>query len=346
MNLVFSFVTILLSISLTTAVNFTRVTEWPDKLASRPHTLQDGISKTDNLVLVHMAVFEEKMIFSVEKLKGTSVTLVSLLMNDASAKFIPFPSSDMHEYGNCDKFEVAAGIRVESFGRLLMLDEGSFHCNAKIWAIDMKNKNQIKLIHRFSFHGPMHDLVIQETPNGKYFAYISRVNKQHIVVYSSERNESWIAYTPGTEVFSIALSSEGQEPVRQLYFSKYDSTELYSISVAALRNGTRTANPKLIGKWSAIPNKMEMDNHDTLHASFLWKNYTSSWNTSEPFKEQRFHEVAGLNSFVWPITFAWNERGTLYMTVFHEKRVPKFELFRVEDSATSINASSGKFNFE
>ncbi|CAB3379780.1 Hypothetical predicted protein [Cloeon dipterum] len=88
--------------------------------------------------------------------------------------------------------------------------------------------------------------------------------------------------TPGVQIFSIALSPKDQEP-RRLYLGKYKSNELYSISAAALRSGTQTANPELIANWTGVPYRMVMDKH-----GFFNKNYIHSWNGSRPFQELSF----------------------------------------------------------
>ncbi|XP_065334520.1 uncharacterized protein LOC135935872 [Cloeon dipterum] len=56
-----------------------------------------------------------------------------------------------------------------------------------------------------------------------------------------------------------------------------------------------------------------------VYAAFLWKNYASSWNSSQPLQEQRFREVAGKDSY-WPFTIALDQNGTLWMTVFDTNR--------------------------
>ncbi|XP_065337658.1 uncharacterized protein LOC135938077 [Cloeon dipterum] len=169
----------------------------------------------------------------------------------------------------------------------------------------------------------MHDLVLDETKDGT-FAYISRWEERNIVVFSLARNESWIVKTPGIEVFSIALSPEDHEP-RQLYFGHYYSFELFSISVAALRSGTGTANPKIIGKWTAKPYRLMIDNHGTMYAAFLWENYILSWNTSEPFQEKRFHKVTGIFANR-QFAFSLDQNGTFWMTETDAKKEPRYML--------------------
>ncbi|CAB3379779.1 Hypothetical predicted protein [Cloeon dipterum] len=97
--------------------------------------------------------------------------------------------------------------------------------------------------------------------------------------------------TPGVQIFSIALSPKDQEP-RRLYLGKYKSNELYSISAAALRSGTQTANPELIANWTGVPYRMVMDKH-----GFFNKNYIHSWNGSRPFQELRSMDLIFLANY-------------------------------------------------
>ncbi|XP_065334489.1 major royal jelly protein 3-like [Cloeon dipterum] len=336
--------------SLATAANFTEVFEWPNKLdfewpseARRTQALRDGTFEQQKIEPVYMAVYGSRIFLSLEKYSYIPVSLVSLPTNSASSappNLTPFPSWDMHEYENCDKIEKARGLEVDSVGRLWLLDEGSPKCYSKLWIIDLSNDDKTKIIHRFPFlSSSMHDLVLEEAANGT-FAYISRWGEQSIVVFSLERKQSWIVDTPRMEVYSIALSPKDEEP-RKLYLGNWSSNGLYSISVATLRNGTRTAKPKLIGKWTSNKSyRMLMDNNGTIYAAFKWKNYISSLNTSQPFEEQRFHEVAGQDSY-WPFTFVLDQNGTFWMTVFDFQRKPRCRLLEAAIGAKSyiIDAS-------
>ncbi|XP_065335328.1 protein yellow-like [Cloeon dipterum] len=321
--------------SLATGVNFTQVFEWPEAWdyewpseESRAQALRDGTFKPEEFNPRHMAVYGTRIFISLSKEFGdVPVTLVTLPTSSASSappKLTPFPSWDMHLNGseNCDKIQTAVGLQVDSVGRLWLLDEGNETCNcsAKLWIFDLNN-NTTELIHRFPFHFYIHDLVIDETANGT-FAYIARWMVSHFVVFSLERKQSWFVDTSGIDVSSIALSPKDQEP-RQLYIGELHSNQLHSISVTVLRNGTRTAKPKLIGNWSGqSAYRMVMDNHGTLHAAFMFENFMSAWNTSHSFQEQRFYQLAALKS-AWPFIFSLDQNGTFWMTVFDDSRIPR-----------------------
>ncbi|XP_065336163.1 protein yellow-like [Cloeon dipterum] len=326
--------------SLATAVNFTQVFEWPDGLdyewpseAIRAQALKDRIYKPENMSPRYMAVYGSRIFLSLAKDIGIPAALVSLPTSSASSappKLTPFPSWDIHlnEPGHCNKIQRARGLQVDSVGRLWVLNAGSDSCNATLWIFNLNN-NETELIHRFSFYFYIHDLVLDETANGT-FAYVARWMESHVVVFSLERNESWIVDTSGIDVSSIALSPKEKEP-RQLYIGELHSTQFHSISVAALRNGTRTIKPKVIGNWNRQrAYRMLMDNHGTLHAAFMYQNLMSSWNTS-----QSFYQVAGLKSS-WPFTFALDQNGTLWMSVFDDAKFPRFGTLNAAVGAKSF----------
>ncbi|XP_065335924.1 uncharacterized protein LOC135936864 [Cloeon dipterum] len=334
--------------SLVSAANFTQVFEWPDKLDLEwPLNMQDGAFKAENISPRYMAVYGERIFLSLYKSEAIAATLVSLAKSSASSEppqLTPFPSWETHldgsfKMGNsiksrnkCDKMDMANGLQVDSVGRLWVLDSGSTcnKCNAKLWIFNLNN-NKAELIHQFSFHGWMHDLVIDETADGT-FAYISRWAKEHIVVFCLESNTSWMVDTPGIKVISVALSSE------QLYLGNYLSFDMHFISVSALRNGTGKAN--LIGHWNTFtPYRMLVDNRGTLYAAFFWENYLQSWSTAQPFKKQRvYHQVAGVQSF-WPFSLAMDQNDTPWVMAYNEEREPRYRLFKAALGAKSFKNS-------
>ncbi|XP_065336590.1 protein yellow-like [Cloeon dipterum] len=215
----FCFVIVLLHVSLATTADFSQVFKWQDELdyewpseKSRTHALKVGTFKPSNFEPRYMAVSRTRIFLSLFRTVGISVTLVSLPTSSASSappKLTPFPSWDMHGYGDCNKIERARGLEMDSVGRLWVLDSGSEKCDVKLWIFDLFNNDRTKLVHRFTIQKWMHDLVLDETPNG-YFAYIVRWEEEHIVVFSLERNQSWNVYTAGIKAFSIAVSPKSR----------------------------------------------------------------------------------------------------------------------------------------
>ncbi|CAB3377174.1 Hypothetical predicted protein [Cloeon dipterum] len=331
MNRLF-FVIVLLHLSFTTAANFTQVFEWPDGMdfewpseVERTQALESGASEPDKIIEPHfMAVYRTRIFVSLQK-----------------SRRIP-------ENGDCNKIEDATGLEVDTVGRMWVLDDGSLHCNSKLWIFDLSNNDKTNLIHHFPSSYYLHDLVLDETLNG-YFAYIAQWGEEDIVVFGLERNQSWTVETPGIKLFSIALSPK-DEP-RQLYLSNLESNELFSISVTALHNGNLTANPKLIVKWTAVPYRMLMDNHGTMYAAFWKKNYIISWNINQPYQKRRIYEVEKLNTD-WPFTFALDSSGTFWMTVFNKTgKKSSYRLLKaavgekpyyIRDCQTTADASQGK----
>ncbi|CAB3382147.1 Hypothetical predicted protein [Cloeon dipterum] len=332
--------------SLSTAAKFTQVYkwsemdfEWPSE-ATRTQAMENGTYNPKKIYPRYMAVYGTRIFLSLEKLAGIPATLVSLPTSSASyapPKLTPFPSWDLHLHGkgDCEKIQEARGLEVDSVGRLWVLDSGSDKCNSKLWTIDLNNKDQTKLMHRFSLRGLMHDLVLDESTNGT-FAYSTRGgawSEYKFNIFSKDKNESWTVETQEVEIFSIAMSPK-KEQSGKLYVSSLNWKELFSISIAALRNGTRAENPKPIGHWTEKPYRMLMDNRGTMYAAFRWQNHTTSWNSSQIFQEQTFYEVVELDS-EWPFTFALDENGIFWMTACDEEKKPICRLFKAAVGAKS-----------
>ncbi|CAB3383297.1 Hypothetical predicted protein [Cloeon dipterum] len=85
------------------------------------------------------------------------------------------------------------------------------------------------------------------------------------------------------------------------------------ISVSELKNEGGSAAVKLIGEWTESPYRMVIDNDNVLYAAFYFQNYLSKWNISEPFREQRFHEVGGGLDGSYPFTFSLDADDTLWV---------------------------------
>ncbi|CAB3377163.1 Hypothetical predicted protein [Cloeon dipterum] len=143
--------------------------------------LETGAFTPEKIAPLFMAVFGSRIFLSLNKEDGIPVTLVSLPTSNASSAFpklTPFPSWHMHTYGNCKHIEQAAGLEVDSVGRLWVLDIGSDDCNTKLWIFDLSNNDQTVLIHDFPKNVYyLHDLVLDETPNG-YFAYSTQMRNR------------------------------------------------------------------------------------------------------------------------------------------------------------------------
>ncbi|XP_065335413.1 protein yellow-like isoform X2 [Cloeon dipterum] len=337
--------------SLAIAANFTQVYEWPDKLDYEWPSEENRTKtfKPEDIFPRNVAVYESRIFLSLDTYgNDIPATLVSLPTSSESfepPKLTAFPSWDIHGKGHCNKIEKASGLEIDSVGRLWVLDSGSDTCKkSKLWTVNLSNRDQTKLIHQFPFQKSMNDLAIDETPDGT-LAYISRWDEPNIVVFSLEKNTSWVVVTPGIiKAYSIALSP--QEEPRQLYLSYWNSTDLFSISVTTLRNRTLTAKPKFIRKCTATYLcRMVMDNQGIMYTSYLKKNFINSWNSSQPFEEQRFLEFAGLMNIVRTFTFALDQNGMLWITVFDADRKPRFRLLKAAVGSKSSKASPERPSF-
>ncbi|XP_065336071.1 protein yellow-like [Cloeon dipterum] len=329
--------------SVAVTANFTRVFEWPAGLdyewpseAGRTQALEDGTFKPNTIQPLFMAVHGGRIFISLLKWIGTGVpvTLVTLPTTNTSSvppKLTPYPSWDMHEEENCSKIQRAHGLEVDAVGRLWVLDSPSKKCPAKLWIFNLAD-DTLQDTHEFTFKANLHDLVLDETPDG-WFAYMTRTGAQHIVVFSLKTKETRLVETPALQWTSIALKKEP----KQLYLSRNNLYDLYSVSVDALMRD-QTANLEAIGNWNAFYSyRMLIDSAGTLYSAFHDQKYISSYNTSRKFQEQRFHEFDNLDSY-WPFVLALDQNDTLWMTVFGPVEWPKCRLLKAVVSDASPGA--------
>ncbi|XP_065334585.1 protein yellow-like [Cloeon dipterum] len=318
----------LLGLCLANAVNFTTVYEW-DKFdfvwpsGAETDTSIEQIKQNFNPANVHlqyMAVFGERLFLSLIPQPGIPATLVWLPTSGTSTappKLAPFPSWELHKKDSCETIQAAKGMEVDTDGRLWVLDQGSKSCQAKLWIFDLAKNDKTERVHQFPDSVVSHaigsrwllDMVLDKTADD-YLAYIVDSISEHLIVYSRKMDKSWSVKMPRGNWFSLALSpSKGQ-----LYLARDGSEELYSVSVSELKNeAVGSTAVKLIGKWNEEPYRMLIDSSNVLYAAFNNQNYLSKWNTSEPFSEQRFHEVGRLDAG-WPFTFSLDTNGNFWMT--------------------------------
>ncbi|XP_065337291.1 uncharacterized protein LOC135937886 [Cloeon dipterum] len=219
---------------------------------------------------------------------------------------------------------MAYGMETDTDGRLWVLDDGSEICPSKLWIFNLLKNDATELIHHFPDTVVSHaysnrylrDIVLEKTPDD-YLAYITDSFPEHIVVYSRKLDKSWTVKTPGRKWECLALSADRE--ARQLYLGRFNSKEMYSVSASELKKEDGSAAVKLIGEWTGIPYRMLIDGANVLYAAFTTQSYASKWNISEPFREQRLHEVGELDGY-WPFTFALDANGNLWVTKRNETR--------------------------
>ncbi|CAB3382131.1 Hypothetical predicted protein [Cloeon dipterum] len=325
----------LLGLCLANAVNFKTVYQWDkfDYVWPTGGDISIGQMKQnfkpEDVDLQYMAVFGERLFLSLRIKSGIPATLVSLPtsgMSTAPPKLAPFPSWDLHKLDKCDTIQRAYGMEVDADGRLWVLDNGSGNCNSKLWIFDLLNNDTTERVHKFpdiivsySTAAWMHDIALDKTSDD-YLAYITDSFSEHIIVYSRKTDKSWSVETPERKWQYLALSPNRES----LYLiGSIGSKELYSVSVPELKNGGGRAAVKFIGEFSRGPFRMLIDNANILYAAFYGQNYISKWNISQPFREQRFHEIEDYGADR-PLTFALDTNGTLWMTersgFYSEKR--------------------------
>ncbi|XP_065349541.1 major royal jelly protein 3-like [Cloeon dipterum] len=309
------------------AINFKTVYEWnqldfiwPSGADSSIEQIKDDY-RPEYVFLQYMALFGERLFLTVESLPGIPATLVRLPTSgtsNAPPKLAPFPSWNLHEKDNCNSIQSVKGVETDPDGRLWVLDDGNQKCPGKLWIFNLVNHDSIERVHQFpetvvsnSYNQRwLHDIVLDITTDD-HLAYITEITFERLIVYSRKMDKSWTVKTPGRKWEPSALSANRE--ARQLYLGKYQSNELYSVSVSELKNEGGNATAKFIGEWTARPYRMLIDSSNVLYAAFFNQSYTSKWNISEPFGEQRIYEVGSLQA-AWPFTFALDTNGTLWMT--------------------------------
>ncbi|XP_065334921.1 protein yellow-like [Cloeon dipterum] len=314
---------------LANAVNFTTVYQWDEFDFIWPSGTDSSIEemkedyKRGNAYLNYMAVFGDRLFLSLDTNYGVPATLVWLPTSGSSTappKLAPFPSWHLHKKENCDSIQRAYGIDTDTDGRLWVIDQGSNNCPGKIWIFNLLSDDTTERVHQFpdtvvshsKDNRALRDIVLDKTPDD-YVAYITDVLSEHIIVYNRKTDKSWSVKTPEIKWFSLALSPIRE--ARQLYLARFGSNEMYSLSVSELRKEGGSAAVKLIGKWTEYnPYRMVIDSGNVLYATFWTQNYLSKWNISEPFREQRFHEVGTLGGAYRPFTLALDTNGILWMT--------------------------------
>ncbi|CAB3377156.1 Hypothetical predicted protein [Cloeon dipterum] len=337
------------------AVNFTTVYEWDQSDFIWPSGADTSIEQMkqnfnpENVDLRYMAVFGERLILSLDSHPSIPATLVWLPTSDTSTappQLAPFPSWDLHIKDNCETIQAAEGIETDNDGRLWVLDDGSRNCPSKLWIFDLAKNDTIERVHQFpdtvishTYNERwFHDIVLDKTPDD-YLAYIVDSKSEHIVVYSRNMDKSWSVRTPGSKWISLALSPNCE--ARQLFLGKDNSKEFYSMSVSELKKEGGNAAVKFIGEWDEEPYKMLIDSANVLYAAFHFTTYISKWNISEPFSEQRFHEVGKLRAYR-AFTYALDANGTIWMT---ERNVTgdennNYKLLQAEVGARSYQYST------
>ncbi|XP_065336290.1 major royal jelly protein 5-like [Cloeon dipterum] len=345
----------LVGLCLANAVNFTTVYEWDTfdfvwPSGAETDTSIEQIKQIFNpkyVDLRFMAVFGERLFLSIAmhpRIPATLVWLPTSSTSTAPPKLAPFPSWNLHKNGNCETIQAAKGMETDPEGRLWVLDDGSTNCASKLWIFDLLNSDTTERVHQFPDTVVTHsyykrwllDIVLDKTPDD-YVAYIADSESEHIVVYNRKMDKSWSVITPERRWFSLALSpNQGQ-----LYLGRDNSKELYSMPVSELKNGAvGSATVKLISEWNEEPYRMLFDSANVLYAAFHYANYTSNWNISEPFREQRFHEVGKLRAYQ-PFSFALDTNGSLWMMERNEtKDENKYKLLQAEVGAKSYQYST------
>ncbi|CAB3388811.1 Hypothetical predicted protein [Cloeon dipterum] len=247
----------------------------------------------------------------------------------------------MNEKDNCNVIQWAQGLQVDALGRLWVLDRG-FRCQSKIWIFNLVNGDNIELSYQFNQLLELYDIVLEKTQEDDWLAYITQEPESKcLIVFSLNNRRSKNVCNEWKKFKAIAYFSLE----KNLYFSQYDSNELYSISTEQLKASTSIVNPNRIVSWHAQKcYRMLFDNSGVLYAAFNERNFIETWKGRSPKTEGRFNlsknYLAGT-----PFTFALDTSGILWIMVYSNYnktlKLPRHKLLRMPTGGSSFptNAS-------
>ncbi|CAB3379999.1 Hypothetical predicted protein, partial [Cloeon dipterum] len=221
-------------------------------------------------VHIDMAVFRQRIFVCFYSESGDVPLTLAWLPTDArsnSPKLNPFPSREFQVKGNCSTMQSVKIVRVDSVGRLWAVDMGSEKCAAKLWVFDLTNDDSVVLIYQF--------------PNETSARGKDQKPRLKDLVLDEEQKIDCIAYI--AEYYSKRMD--------HLYFSSWNSSNLYCLPVSAIRNrSTESATPSLYAKKKVGAFKMLTDSKDTLYFGARKGEIVQKWNTNRPFQEELIYE--------------------------------------------------------
>ncbi|XP_065335037.1 protein yellow-like [Cloeon dipterum] len=323
----------LLGLCLANAINFTTVYEWDKLDFVWPSGADPSIGQMKRnfnpkgVEFRYMAVFGERLFLSLDNtiltIPATLVWLPTSGTSTSPPKLAPFPSWNLHKRDNCDSIQQAKGLETDHDGRLWVLDQGSKKCPSKIWIFNLLRNDKVEHVYQFldavvtdSYIGrELREIAVEKTPDD-YFAYITAYYSDQIMVYSRKTDKSWSVKT--TDVWWEALALSPNREGRRLYLGTFVYNQLFSVSVSELRNGgAGSAAVESIGVTQGAAYRMLIDSANVLYAGLRSRNDLFIWNTSEPYPNEIFHEH-GMQGAFWPLTFALDANGILWMTQRNE----------------------------
>ncbi|ODM92044.1 Protein yellow [Orchesella cincta] len=287
--------------------------------------------------------------------------------------FLTVPRWREGEIGSCSSLQYVQSMTYDLFGRMWVIDVGRVniftepdnHCPPKLLLIDMETDEVIKLYefpdsvvsHTTNF---LNDIVVScEERKEDCFAYITDAMDAKLIVYNLREDKSWFVhhetmmaddeasiipilgqnYTFKVNIDGIALSPLDAN-FERVYYRPLSSYELYSVSTSVLKqasNGVSLEHSQVIshGSTSSQSDGLTMDSQGFLYYGLLANNSVGYFNTTSARSVENAEVVLVKNDIVfqWVDTFAFDNKGYLYMTT---NRVHRFE-------AKTLNFSEENF---
>ncbi|XP_065336034.1 major royal jelly protein 1-like [Cloeon dipterum] len=314
---------------------------WPSEQSKQKYFKGGGKFEPDDLRPNFLAVYEERIFLSLYQRWSAPSTLVSfptaITSGPAPPKLTPYPSLEMNEKGNCRVIQWAQGLQVDALGRLWVLDSG-FNCPSKIWIFNLVHGDSIELSYQFNQSLELYDIALEKTQEDDWLAYITHESESKcLIVFSLNNRRSKTVCSEWKKFKAIAFSSLE----KKLFFSQFDSKELYSISTEILKTTSSIKHPNRIVSWQAVNcYRMLFDNSGVLYAAFLKQTYIETWN-AQKLNKNRFFLNGGDYLARTPFTFALDTSGIMWIMVYKTWKPSRHKLLRIPigDNSFSTNAS-------
>ncbi|CAB3384236.1 Hypothetical predicted protein [Cloeon dipterum] len=180
----------------------------------------------------------------------------------------PFPSLKMLEKGNCASIQNVNAIKVDSRGRLWVVDR-NWNCRSRIWIFDLNDNDEVVFVHDLPDY-----IFPYEYLGGTIVTMELHEEKDDTLAFIVDNN-----YESKVHVFSLKS--------KEMCSWERDKPGLYSVLVSDLIGRKNDSIiPSFIGNKSTNSYKLIMDRKGMLYYDVRDKNVLCSWDTNLPFKEE------------------------------------------------------------
>ncbi|XP_048510663.1 major royal jelly protein 1 [Athalia rosae] len=237
-----------------------------------------------------------------------SLGVVSLKNKGCSPLSVaPFPCWAMQEEGNCAAIQSVVDLDVDSAGNLWVLDVGIVNtldaqpvrrCPPKVLAIDVKSGKVLKVIdlgNLVSSASRLQYLVVDSTPDGQVFLYISDAATRALIVYNAVQMQGYRVVLPKAvtlgcarrDVLYLALARKSCG-TSVLYFTYLSSSRMFSIKTQHLRKGSTNGAVVDVGVKNDRIVLLGTDNGVSIFFRRRGEPDIYMWNTETAFKSDNF----------------------------------------------------------